>query len=105
MEGFSGVNQATCASMDIYLEEGKIQDIYFLNNPDGSLDPPLHIAPGARRLENFNWLEKLRPVDRWDIFRKTASPLNRVQVPNKEIPENFEKGKNRVKDAAIKQEN
>ncbi|MEE4116294.1 MAG: OstA-like protein [Marinilabiliaceae bacterium] len=100
-----GVNQATCAKMDIYLEEGKIQEIYFLNNPDGSLDPPLHIAPGSRRLENFRWLEEFRPADRWDIFRKSPRPTNRTQVLNKEIPENFDKGKNRVKNAAIKQEN
>ncbi len=65
-----GVNQSTCASMDIYLEDGKIERIIFLKNPDGSLDPPLQKAPSSRKLDNFAWLKYLRPKDRWDIFRK-----------------------------------
>lgn len=65
-----GVNQSTCANMDIYLEDGKIRDIYFLKNPDGSLDPPLHKAPSTRRLEKFIWLKNQRPVDKNDIFRR-----------------------------------
>ncbi|MDX2414651.1 MAG: hypothetical protein QNK33_05630, partial [Bacteroidales bacterium] len=55
--------------MDIYLEEGKITDIYFLKNPDGSLDPPLHKSPSARRLDKFLWLNYLRPLNKHDIFR------------------------------------
>jgi lipopolysaccharide export system protein LptA len=65
-----GVNQSTSASMDIFLEDGKIERIIFLKNPDGSLDPPLHKAPSSRKLDDFAWLKYLRPKDRWDIFRE-----------------------------------
>jgi hypothetical protein len=65
-----GVNQATCAKMDIYFEDGEIKDIYMLKSPDGTLDPPLQTSPTTRRLEKFLWLNKLRPKDRYDIFRK-----------------------------------
>ena len=89
-----GVNQATCASMDIYLEEGKIQEIYFLKNPDGSLDPPLHIPPGNRRLDNFIWLKDLRPVDRWDIFRKADRPRIIDEPSQNRKQENLDKSIN-----------
>lgn len=72
---FVGVNQSTCASMDIYLEEGKIERIIFLKNPDGSLDPPLQKTPSSRKLDNFSWLKNLRPKDRWDIFRKESEKI------------------------------
>ncbi len=65
-----GVNQATCANMDIYIDDGEISKIYMLSNPEGSLDPPLLKDAFLRRLENFRWLELLRPYNRWDIFRK-----------------------------------
>jgi lipopolysaccharide export system protein LptA len=68
-EELVGVNQSTCASMDIYLEDGKIERIIFLKNPDGSLDPPMFKTPSSRKLDNFAWFKLLRPLNRWDIFR------------------------------------
>lgn len=65
-----GVNQGTCASMDIYLQEGKIKDIYMFQGPDGSLDPPLLKPAADRRYDTFRWLVNLRPKNRTDIFRR-----------------------------------
>lgn len=79
-----GVNQSTCASMDIYLDEGKIEKIIFLKNPDGSLDPPLHKTPSSRKLDNFAWFKYLRPKDRWDIFRK-ESKVSKERKENMEM--------------------
>ena len=67
-----GVNQGTCATMDIYLEEGKIRDIYMFQGPEGSLDPPLQRSALERRFDTFKWLDLIRPRDRYDIFRKTG---------------------------------
>jgi len=69
-EQLMGVNQSTCANMDIYIEDGNIKRIFMLSSPEGSLDPPLHISASARKLDNFNWLEELKPKDRYDIFRR-----------------------------------
>jgi len=79
-EELVGVNQSTCASMDIYLEDGKIERIIFLKNPDGSLDPPLHTSPSSRKLDSFAWFQYLRPKDRWDIFR--TKKTRDSQVPS-----------------------
>lgn len=65
-----GVDHSTCVNMDIYIEDGKINDIYMLESPEGTLDPPLYITPSERRLEGFQWFEAIRPKDRFDIFRK-----------------------------------
>lgn len=64
-----GVNQGTCASIDIYLKDGKITDIYMFQSPDGTLDPPLQQPDSERRYDSFKWLEELRPKNRFDIFR------------------------------------
>ncbi len=65
-----GVDQSTCVDMDIYIEDGKIHDIYMMQSPEGSLDPPLYKQTSLRRLENFSWYENVRPKNRFDIFRK-----------------------------------
>ncbi|MFO7852872.1 MAG: OstA-like protein [Bacteroidota bacterium] len=65
-----GVDQSTCVDMDIYIEDGKIKEIYMMENPEGTLDPPLYTQPSLRRLENFSWYEAIRPKNRYDIFRK-----------------------------------
>ncbi len=80
-----GVNQSTCASMDIYLNEGKIERIIFLKNPDGSLDPPLLKNPSSRRLDNFLWFKHLRPKDRWDIFRKESKESQKGSETKKDV--------------------
>lgn len=65
-----GVNQGTCAYMNIYLKDGKIGDIYMFQNPDGALDPPLLRSGAERRFDTFKWYDYLRPRNRYDIFKK-----------------------------------
>jgi len=65
-----GVDQSTCVNMDIFIEDGKISEIYLMDNPEGTLDPPLYKLPSLLRLENYAWYESIRPKDRYDIFRK-----------------------------------
>lgn len=63
-----GVNQGTCASMDIYFSEGKIMDIYMFQAPDGILDPPLQKSDSERKYDSFKWLDQVRPKNKFDIF-------------------------------------
>lgn len=69
-EKLVGVNQGTCSTMDIYLKDGRISDIYMFQSPEGSLDPPLLKPSSERKLDNFRWLGSIRPKNRFDIFRK-----------------------------------
>lgn len=65
-----GVNHAKSASIEIGLEEGKINYIREIQNPEGNLDPPGKDAPENLRLQGFIWFEKIRPVKKSDVFIK-----------------------------------
>jgi lipopolysaccharide export system protein LptA len=65
-----GVNHAKSSSITIYVDKGKITDIYEFQNPDGKLDPPLLNPPETLRLPGFNWFDILRPKKISDIFIK-----------------------------------
>jgi len=56
-----GVNQARSSTIEIFIEEGKIAEIYQNQSPDGTMDPPLYKPDSERRLEGFRWHPDLRP--------------------------------------------
>ncbi|MCK7534956.1 MAG: hypothetical protein MZV63_30160 [Marinilabiliales bacterium] len=57
-----GVNRARSATIEIFLENGKIAEIYQNQSPDGILDPPLKKPETDRRLDGYRWHPDLRPV-------------------------------------------
>jgi hypothetical protein len=57
-----GVNRAKSASIEIWLEDGKIAEIYQNQSPDGTLNPPLEKPDSEMRLDGFRWLPDLRPL-------------------------------------------
>jgi len=61
-----GVNRARSASIEIFLEDGKIAEIYQNQSPDGVLDPPLMKPESERRLDGYRWHPGLRPVRKTD---------------------------------------
>jgi len=61
-EELVGVNKAKSATIEIFIEDGKITEIYQNQSPDGTLDPPLKTPDGQQRLDGFRWLPELRPV-------------------------------------------
>jgi len=64
-----GINHAKCSSIDIYLEDGKIREIFELENPEGIIDPPGK-PHKELKLEGFAWYDSLRPKKKSDIFIK-----------------------------------
>jgi len=61
-EELVGVNKAKSATIEIFIEDGKITEIYQNQSPDGTLDPPLKTPDGQQRLDGFRWLPEMRPV-------------------------------------------
>jgi len=57
-----GVNRARSASIEIFIEDGKIAEIYQNQSPDGVMDPPLEKPESERRLDGYRWHPDLRPV-------------------------------------------
>ncbi|MCH7657796.1 MAG: hypothetical protein IIB05_05705 [Bacteroidetes bacterium] len=64
-----GVNKVLCSDIIIYLENGEINKISFLDKPDGIMTPPDDEDPENLKLDGFNWLELSRPLNKWDIFK------------------------------------
>jgi hypothetical protein len=69
-EEIAGIDQAKSANIEVYLEKGKISEIYQNQNPAGTTDPPELSIPVELRLKGFNWFNNLRPKNRDDIFKK-----------------------------------
>jgi len=67
-EYVAGIDQAKCANIMVYVEKGKITEIYQNNNPEGFTDPPEINKPKELRLEGFHWFETIRPKNKLDIF-------------------------------------
>jgi lipopolysaccharide export system protein LptA len=65
-----GVNRAKCASIEIFVDKGRITGINEYQNPEGTIDPPGSVLPGSAKLEGFTWYNQIRPKDKADIFRK-----------------------------------
>lgn len=65
-----GINQAKCASLRIFVQDGEITEIIENQNPEGVISPPLKAKPGSLLLEGFSWHESIRPLKMSDIFIK-----------------------------------
>jgi len=57
-----GVNRARSASIEIFIEDGKIKEIYQNQSPDGTMDPPLKTPDSEMRLDGYRWHPDLRPA-------------------------------------------
>jgi lipopolysaccharide export system protein LptA len=68
-EAIAGVNKATCASIEILVENGKITDIFQYQSPEGVIDPPSVANDKTLRLAGFDWLDMIRPKKIADIFK------------------------------------
>jgi hypothetical protein len=65
-----GVNKAKCASIEIFVTDGKITAINEYQNPEGVIDPPAKVNSEAEKLDGFSWFDMIRPKKMTDIFRK-----------------------------------
>lgn len=69
-EELVGVNYSKSSNIEILVEDSKIKEVTEFGNPDGVLDPPLLKTPAEMRLQGFSWFRHLRPLDKYDVFRK-----------------------------------
>lgn len=65
----SGVNRAKCSNIEIFIDDGKITEIYEYQEPEGVIDPPSDLPEDNPRLEGFSWYETIRPRKIEDIFK------------------------------------
>jgi lipopolysaccharide export system protein LptA len=69
-EEMIGVNKATSQQLIIRIKDNKPDDIVFITKPEGTLYPPFYLQEQDLLLQEFQWLDEIRPKDRNDIFRR-----------------------------------
>jgi lipopolysaccharide export system protein LptA len=63
-----GINMAVSGEMLIFLEKNQLKSITYIDNPDAHLYPEKKVPLNERKLKNFKWEEKRRPLEKKDIF-------------------------------------
>ncbi|MFZ4521566.1 MAG: OstA-like protein [Bacteroidales bacterium] len=63
-----GINVAVSSEMLVFLEKNQLKSITYIDNPDAHLLPEKSVPPNERKLKNFKWEEKRRPLKKSDIF-------------------------------------
>jgi lipopolysaccharide export system protein LptA len=93
-----GMNLMKCSYIVIYIKkDNKIDRIVFTTSPSGNMIPLRDVSPEEMYLRNFSWQAVIRPVNRYDIFRSTASTL---ALSGKGTEQNQDTGKRRTRRAA-----
>jgi lipopolysaccharide export system protein LptA len=67
-EGIIGLNKAESSNITIYMNEGRVQKIAFLQTPEGEMKPIADIEDIDKLLPGFKWLDDIRPKSRDEIF-------------------------------------
>ena len=67
-EGVIGLNKAESSNITIYMENGKVKKIAFIQSPEGELKPLADLEEGDKLLPGFRWLDEIRPKTKEDIF-------------------------------------
>jgi len=63
-----GINTAMSSDMLVFLDKNKLKSITYINNPEAHLVPEKAIPINERKLKNFKWEERRRPMKKTDIF-------------------------------------
>ena len=63
-----GLNRAESSKISIRFIEGKIHQIVFIDSPEGELKPLLELTEADKKLKDFDWKIRLRPLSKYDIF-------------------------------------
>ena len=66
---YVGVNKAVCSEMWIYVRDGDVSRINFIDSPEATFYPIQQIDPNNMLLDNFEWLQSQRPNSKADLFK------------------------------------
>ncbi|MEA1973641.1 MAG: OstA-like protein, partial [Candidatus Cloacimonadota bacterium] len=87
-----GLGVLHCDSMNIFLEDSKIDLLVPYNEPVGNVYPPDDIPSEKKSVSGFIWLDMYRPKNKDDIFiwkEKKTSENNDIDETKDDIEENL----------------
>ncbi len=95
---FIGVNEMKCGRIRVKFKEEKIEEIFWLNKPEGTTHPFQDIDPTTFLLPGFVWRAGEQPLSKYDLLRASG----RLEVkPGDRILEEFTPGKETTPDRQI----
>jgi lipopolysaccharide export system protein LptA len=80
----TGINKSVSVSMDIFFKESEVTAINMNGSPQGTIFPNSELPTDQRKLAGFEWRATLRPLSKYDIFRKESSGKSRPAVRGNE---------------------
>jgi hypothetical protein len=63
-----GMNTTECGYLTAYMKDRQVDKLYIKEQSNGVFYPITQIPPGKDKLSNFAWLNKLRPLSKYDIM-------------------------------------
>ena len=65
----TGVNKAICDNLTVKFKNDEVDEVIFRNKPSGTMYPPSKVTEKETKLQDFSWLNTIRPKNRYDLFR------------------------------------
>ena len=65
---YTGINESKADIMDVYFRNQELYKVVFRSSVTGTIWPIRQKSPQEMRLQNFKWLEALRPKTKFDLF-------------------------------------
>lgn len=63
-----GMNTTECSYLTAYMKERQVDKLFIREQSNGVFYPITQVPAGKDRLSNFAWLNKLRPMSKYDIM-------------------------------------
>lgn len=63
-----GMNTTECSYLTAYMKERQVDKLFIREQSNGVFYPITQVPPGKDKLSNFAWLNKLRPMSKYDIM-------------------------------------
>ena len=63
-----GMNTTECSYLTAYMKERQVDKLFIRDQSNGVFYPITQVPAGKDRLSNFAWLNKLRPMSKYDIM-------------------------------------
>ena len=83
-----GMNTTECSHLTAFMKERQVDKLYIKNQSNGVFYPIAQVPPGKDKLSNFAWLNKLRPLSKYDImiWRGKSEEQKLKQTKRGEVP-------------------
>ena len=83
-----GMNTTECSYLTAYMKNRQVDKLYIREQSNGVFYPITQIPPGKDKLSNFAWLNKLRPLSKYDImvWRGKSEEQKLKVATRKEVP-------------------